>query len=78
MRLISGLELLGGVGLILRSLTGVAPVLTPIAAVGLMVIQVGAVLVHQRRKETQMLLIILILIALLVFVAWGRLGDYAL
>jgi hypothetical protein len=34
--------------------------------------------VHQRRKETQMLIVNLVLIALLAFVAWGRFGEYAL
>jgi len=77
-KLIGGLELLGGLGLILPSLTGVAPILTPLAAVGLAVIQVGAVVVHMRRKETPMLIANLVLIALLAFVAWGRFGDYAL
>ena len=77
-KVIGGLELLGGLGLILPSLTGLAPVLTPLAAVGLAAIQVGAVLVHQRRKETQMLIVNLVLIALLAFVAWGRFGEYPL
>jgi uncharacterized membrane protein YphA (DoxX/SURF4 family) len=76
-KLIGGLELLGGLGLILPSLTGMAPVLTPIAAVGLAVIQLGAVVVHRRRGEIQVLMVNLILIALLVFVAWGRFGEYA-
>jgi uncharacterized membrane protein YphA (DoxX/SURF4 family) len=77
-KLIGGLELLGGLGLVLPSLIGSAPVLTPLAAVGLAVIQLGAVIVHQRRGETQMLMVNLILIALLAFVAWGRFGPYAL
>jgi uncharacterized membrane protein YphA (DoxX/SURF4 family) len=77
-KLIGGLELLGGLGLILPSMTGVAPILTPLAAVGLAVIQVGAVFVHLRRKETPLLIVNLVLIALLAFVAWGRFGDYAL
>ena len=77
-KLIGGLELLGGLGLILPSLIGSAPVLTPLAAVGLAVIQLGAVIVHHRRGEARMLMVNLILIALLVFVAWGRFGAYAL
>lgn len=77
-KLIGGLELLGALGLILPALTGVAPILTPIAAVGLAVIQVGAVFVHLRRNEAPNLVINLILLAGLIFVAWGRFGGYSL
>ena len=42
---IGGLEILGAVGLILPGLTGIAPVLVPLAAVGLGLTQVGAVVV---------------------------------
>ncbi len=77
-KLIGGLELLGAVGLILPALTSIAPILTPIAAVGLAVIQALAVVVHLRRKETQNLIGNFIFIAGLVFVAWGRFGVYSL
>lgn len=77
-KLIGALELLGALGLVLPALTGVAPILTPIAAVGLAVIQAGAVFVHLRRKETPNLVGNLVFIAGLVFIAWGRFGDYSL
>ncbi|MEL5991777.1 DoxX family protein [Microbacterium phosphatis] len=48
---ISALEVLGALGLILPLLSGVAPVLAPLAAVGLTVIMIGAVVVHVRRRE---------------------------
>lgn len=51
-KLIGIAEVLGAVGLIVPLLTGVAPVLTPIAATALAVIMFGAVIVHIRRKET--------------------------
>lgn len=48
---IAAAELLGAVGLIIPWWTGVAPVLTPISGVCLVVIMAGAALVHARRKE---------------------------
>ena len=48
---IGALEVIGAIGLILPSLTGIAPVLTPIAAIGLFLVMIGAVVVHIRRKE---------------------------
>jgi uncharacterized membrane protein YphA (DoxX/SURF4 family) len=75
---IGAFELLGAIGLILPGLLGVAPILTPIAAVGLATIQTGAVVVHARRKETQMIFINILLIAIAVFIAWGRFGPYPL
>ena len=40
---IGAAELLGAVGLILPLATGIAPILTPLAAVGLTVLMIGAV-----------------------------------
>ncbi len=53
-KLIGLAELLGGLGLILPFALGIAPVLTPIAAVCLAIIMVGATLTHARRKESPM------------------------
>ena len=49
---IGAAELLGAVGLILPLATGIAPILTPLAAVGLTVLMIGAVATHVRRKES--------------------------
>jgi len=51
LRIIGGLEVLGAIGLILPKLTNILPFLTPLAAVGLMLTMVGAMLTHLRRKE---------------------------
>ena len=75
---IGGLEILGAIGLILPGITGVAPVLVPLAAVGLGLTQVGAIVVHGRRGEMQNLVGNLVLLAMSAFVAWGRFGDYSL
>lgn len=65
-------ELLGGLGLILPLATGIAPILTAIAAIGLGVIMILAAVFHARRKENQAILMNIILLALTVFVAFGR------
>ncbi|MCB0910137.1 MAG: DoxX family protein [Propionibacteriaceae bacterium] len=48
---IGALELLGAIGLILPLATGIAPILTPIAAIGLAAVMVGAIATHARRSE---------------------------
>ncbi|HEY7176948.1 MAG TPA: DoxX family protein [Micromonosporaceae bacterium] len=50
-KLLATAELLGAIGLVLPWATGIARVLTPLAAVGLAVVMAGAVVVHARRKE---------------------------
>lgn len=65
-------EILGALGLILPGATGIAPVLTPIAAVGLVVVQIGAFRVHLTRHERQPLPVNAILLLLAAFVAIGR------
>ena len=74
---IGALEVLGALGLILPAVFDVATVLVPIAAVGLALVMAGAAIVHLRRKETQMVVVNVVLILLAVFVAWGRFGEYA-
>ncbi len=69
---IGALELLGVFGLILPQATGRAEILTPIAACCLVLLQVGAIVVHLRRGETRMLLINVPLILALLYVAIGR------
>lgn len=65
-------ELLGAIGLIVPYAFGVAPVLTPIAAVGLAVVMVLAAAFHARRKETRAAYMNVVVLALFVFVAIGR------
>jgi hypothetical protein len=66
------LEILGAIGLILPGLLGILPWLTPLAAVGLALVQVGAGITHIRRGENSYLVMNFILFALAVFVAYGR------
>ncbi len=62
-------EVLGAVGVILPWLTGILPVLTPIAAIGLALLQVGAALTHIRRGELKVVPANVILLLLAVVVA---------
>ncbi len=71
-RLIGLVELLAAIGLLLPALTGFLPVLTPLAALGLVLVMVGAMLTHLRRKETPMVGVNLVLLLLAAFVAYGR------
>jgi uncharacterized membrane protein YphA (DoxX/SURF4 family) len=66
-------EFLGGIGLILPALTGVKPKLTPIAAIGLTLIMIFAVVFHVGRSEYDFVRINLVLAAITAFIAYGRL-----
>jgi len=73
-------EILAAVGLVLPLLLGIAPVLTGWAAVGLAVVMVGAMAMHSRlaivqRKpaEWRNVGVNVVLLAVCVFVAAGRL-----
>ncbi len=65
-------EILGGLGLILPGLTKIQTRLTPLAALGLVLVMVGAIIYHLTRGETQNLVINIILAALLFFIYYGR------
>jgi uncharacterized membrane protein YphA (DoxX/SURF4 family) len=77
-RTIGVLEILGGVGLLLPAVTGVATVLVPLAAVGLALLMVLAAATHRRRGELPMIGINAILLLLAVVVAWARFASYPL
>lgn len=74
-KLIGALEVLGAIGLVLPPLVGVATILTPLAAVGLALVMVGAAVVHGRRGETPMIGINVVLLVLALVVAVGRFGP---
>lgn len=76
-RLIGLAEILGAVGLVLPAAVHIAPILVPLAATGLVLVMVGAAIVHVRRSEAMNVAVNLVLIVLAVFVAWGRFGPYS-
>jgi uncharacterized membrane protein len=75
-RTIGLLEVLGAVGLILPGALGIAPILTPLAAVGLTLTMVGALAAHVRLGETNRLAVPIVLMALALFVAVELFGAY--
>lgn len=72
-------EVLGALGLILPGITGIAPILVPLAAAGLAIVMVLAAIMHLRRGDGFAAVVPnIVLFALAVFVAWGRFGPYPL
>ncbi|MFD7153161.1 DoxX family protein [Kribbella sp. NPDC059898] len=65
-------EIAGAVGLILPRAFDIAPWLTPVAAVGLAVTMLGAIITHARRSEYSSVAMNVVLLALSVFVAVAR------
>ncbi|ADG73166.1 DoxX family protein [Cellulomonas flavigena DSM 20109] len=57
-------EVLGALGLVLPLATGVAPVLTPVAAVALAGTMVAATAVHLRRRESPAPAVVLLVLSL--------------
>jgi uncharacterized membrane protein YphA (DoxX/SURF4 family) len=76
-RTIGVLEVLGALGLILPAALGVAPLLTPLAAVGLALTMIGAIHVHVRHGETNRLAVPIVVLALALFVAIEGFGTYS-
>ncbi|MDX1349346.1 MAG: DoxX family protein [Putridiphycobacter sp.] len=71
-KLIGLLEFLAAVGLILPLAINIFPILTPIAAIGLAVVMIGAMNLHYKRGEKDKIGMNLILFLLSVFVVFGR------
>jgi uncharacterized membrane protein YphA (DoxX/SURF4 family) len=72
-RFVGLMEVLGAIGLIAPAATRILPFLTPLAAAGLAFVQVSAIVLHATRGETAMTLPVnLVLLALALFVLWGR------
>ncbi len=71
-------ELLGGIGIVLPAVVDIAPILVPLAAVGLTITVVGAAAFHIRRNDPPAGLAPSILLgALAIIVAIGRFGPSA-
>ncbi len=72
LRFIGVAETLGGLGLLLPGLLGIAPWLTPLAALGLVVIMAGATAVTLAGGDLLTSLIPLLVGVAAAFVAYGR------
>ncbi|CAN5262273.1 hypothetical protein BH09ACT5_BH09ACT5_14650 [soil metagenome] len=74
-RLIAVAELLGAVGLVLPGATGILPWVSGIAAVGIAILQVGAIVTHLRRGERAVIpniviVVLAVVVAVLVFLGY--------
>lgn len=65
-------EILGGLGLILPSLTKIQTRLTPLAGAGLTLVMILAAIYHLTRGEMQNIVLNLFMAAVVAFVAYGR------
>jgi len=72
------LEVLAALGLLLPGLLEIGPVLTPVAAVGVALLMLGAAATHLRRGEKEMLPVNAALLVIAVFIALQRFGPEAL
>jgi uncharacterized membrane protein YphA (DoxX/SURF4 family) len=71
-RLVGVSELAGGIGLILPWATGIARVLTPVAAAALVVVMLLGAGLHAKKNDWAHIAPSIVLGALCAFVAWGR------
>jgi hypothetical protein len=69
------LELLAAVGLILPAVLDIAPVFVPLAATGVVLLMIGAIVTHARRHEPAGVALNIVYLAMAAFVAWGRFGP---
>ena len=70
---IGAVEVLGALGLILPTLTGLLPILTPLAAAGLVLDMIGAAFTHLRRGEAVPSAVVTTVLGLIAFfIAYGR------
>ncbi len=74
---IGAIEVLAAFGLILPAVTDIAPVLVPVAAVGIMALMTGAAVVRVRRGEFKFMVADVVYFVVAAFVAWGRFGPEA-
>ena len=72
-KLIGTIEVLAAIGLILPQLTGILPWLVPLAAFGLVLTMIGAVMLHQRRGDGAKAIVqVIILLVMAAFTTYGR------
>jgi len=71
-RFIALVDLAGGIGILLPALTRILPRLTVLAALGCSVLQVFALIFHLSRGEAEVTPLNVVLLALSLFVLWGR------
>lgn len=77
LRLFAGVaEGLAGFALVLPAVFGILTFLTPLAAAGLVLLMLGAIVFHLMRREYPNIGLNAVLGALAAVVLWGRFGPY--
>ncbi|HEY9724666.1 MAG TPA: DoxX family protein [Oscillatoriaceae cyanobacterium] len=71
-RFIGTAELAGAIGVVLPALTRICPILTPIAACGLLTVMILATGFNAMHGQTGAMITTIILGCIAAFVAWGR------
>lgn len=72
---IGAVEMLAAMALILPAVLNTAQVLVPLAALGLVLLMLGATLTRYRRHEPKYMAVDLAYVLLAAFAAWGRFGP---
>lgn len=73
---IGALEVLAAIGLVVPALIHVATFLSPLAAVGVVFLMLGAIATNVRIRELQIVPVNALLLVLAAFVAFQRFGPY--
>ncbi|MGF6928801.1 hypothetical protein QFZ48_004301 [Chitinophaga sp. W2I13] len=76
-RILGVLELLGCIGIIVPWLSGIAPIMTPMAAAAFCSIMLAGMVVHVRKKEYKMLPMLIVVFILSAIVAYFRFAGLA-
>jgi putative oxidoreductase len=71
-RMLGIVDLLGGIGIILPAILKIKPGLTPLAAVGVVLLMISATVFHISRGESSVIAFNIILMLFASFIAWGR------
>ena len=66
------LDVAGGIGVLLPAMTRIQPRLTVYAALGCTLLQIAAIIFHLSRGEAAAVPLNIVLLALSVFILWGR------
>jgi hypothetical protein len=72
-KIVGWVEILGAMGLIFPQLWNIAPVLTPLSALGCAIIMLLAAIDHLKNGENKNIFVNIILLALCAYITWGRL-----
>ncbi|MFE6286640.1 DoxX family protein [Streptomyces sp. NPDC057877] len=72
---LGALELLAAAGLILPAALDIAPVMVPVTAVCWVLLMIGAMITHGRRREFPFVGLNLVYLSVAVFLAVGRFGP---